>query len=121
MDDWKLAGESNKAFIFVNVKSVVKQGEYRKAWTLWEYKEPRQTSDYKKSSYNSEKSLTYVDCGTKRTATTQNIRYADSLGSGEVVTTESLKFFPTMLDDVAPGTIGEAVLEYACSIPLKRK
>ena len=78
---------------------------------------------YPAKYYKSSISLSHFDCVYKETATSRQLLYDDSFGSGEVVGTSSLSkdLLTKSMTPVAPGTVGEGILTAVCAMRGKKK
>jgi hypothetical protein len=122
--DWKLAASSEKAWFFVDTTSIVKQAKYRKAWVMWTAttaEAERQPKFGESPPAKSSKALYYFDCSSRRSTTVQGTNYSGEAGAGDVLHNYQARFTESMLEDVAPDTVGESLLTFACSKKIKEK
>lgn len=113
--DWQYVGGPTTASNYMDFASIGSVSGYRKAWVRVDYLEAQQTSGYPAKKFASAKFLYYFDCSGKLLATTQLVLYEKHFAEGEVVSSSSSKFDPKRLDDVVPDSVGENLLNVACS------
>ena len=97
-----------------SLNTSIRRGDaLRRAWLLSDYALP-QHDDGK--PYRSVKTLWLVDCRLGRMGATQSIHYAAPYGAGDVVASYSTPDAAVNLTEPAPGTIGEGVRDFVCSV-----
>lgn len=119
--DWKSITSTDGGFIFVDTSTVLQVGKYRKAWILWDYITPQKTPDYPGVMYKSIKELDYYDCDSNQSAAIQELLYDDMAGLGKNVRSSGGTFYPWAMKDVAPDTVGQAMLKFVCDVPIKKR
>lgn len=87
-----------------------------KAWFMFSYDSEKTQRAYPFKKYQSGKQLNNFKCREKSSAVVQGVYYSKEYGTGEVVDSESIDPAKVRYDDVVPDTIGEAMLDAACSI-----
>jgi hypothetical protein len=118
--DWRPVGLAATAITYIDQNSVVETGRYRKAWAMYDSQESRKLENtYPVQYYKSFKSLYYFDCDERRFGVFQITYYPDGQGDGEQIKSFSNQFNPSQLTEVAPDTVGEALLEFVCKAPAR--
>ena len=85
-----------------------------KAWVKWLYETPRELKGvYPAKNYQAVRDLSIYNCSDRNSITLQSTRYSD-IEMTDVVQDVSIKDVAGDYSEVAPDTIGEALLEYAC-------
>lgn len=118
--DWKIITAIEDGLIFVDASTILQAGKYRKAWILWDYKYSQKTPDQFGVTYKSVKELDYYDCADNQSATIQELLYDGMDGLGENVRSTGGAFHSGAMKDVAPDTVGQTILKFVCSSPIKR-
>ncbi|WP_369598433.1 surface-adhesin E family protein [Massilia hydrophila] len=111
--DWQPVSSGDGSLTFVDFDSISISGAYRKAWIKSDYLEMQETDSYPKKSYQSGKFLYYFDCKKRMVGATHEILYS-SLSGSSVASSQSTRFSPNILHDVAPDSWGEAYLNTVC-------
>ena len=119
--DWQLTTEANSGDTFyMDFSSIAPVGTYRKAWVQINHQNQLETDGYPKKKYQTTRLLYYFDCQAKTLSTFQTVRYGEKFAGGEVVESKSFKFNSKDLEDVVPDTVGEAVMQTACTSNAER-
>lgn len=120
--DWRPLADSNDAKTFIDVQSIATSGKLRKAWFQHVElvdREGNQHTQYKKYAWT--KALSYFSCEERTSATVQMLYYGGKVSEGNYLGGWSQKISEVALNDVAPDTIGEAMLNFACGQRLGKK
>jgi hypothetical protein len=112
--DWQVISSNGDKSLFMDFSSVASVGNYRKAWIMSNYSKEQPLSQFMSSRYASAKTLFYFDCSKRTITSTQDVKYSQINGGGEVVSSQTFKFAPAALSDVIPDTEGELFLQVAC-------
>lgn len=115
-DRWLEVANGAQVKVYVDMESLRKTGAKVKVWTLWVYEKPRPVDgvSYAKT-YLVEKNLSTYNCTERTSISMQSIKYKDE-GQGEVVGSFTLPDVESGYSDVAPETLGEGIMTYACSL-----
>lgn len=108
---WKPISETDNSVGYVDACSIAKDRAYKKAWIKREYSTPQSTDDYPAKSYSITMELTYFNCSSRQSASTQGIYYDEDR---TLVKTESIDLKRVRFQDSPPGTVGERELDYVC-------
>jgi hypothetical protein len=108
--NWKTVSVSDTGDTrYVDVDSLITEKNTINFWVLTEYAKS-QISDSK--IFKSSKDKLVVNCITKEFGMLLRIDYEKPKGNGEVV---NFSRYSGQLDAVAPGTVGETLLNFSCS------
>lgn len=114
--------DSEGSHLLVDKDSIVRSGQLRKAWFKWSYvvTKAKSVPSYAKfpsgsGSYIETLDLSYFNCAERTTATIQAI-FRDK--DGEVAGQTTLTVKEATFSEVAPETVGEAMLTLVCKHPL---
>lgn len=108
---WELASFNSNAVFTIDASSVAPIDNFIKVWVNTSYKK-EQKLELLKKTYVSDKSLWYLDCKGKRVAIVSSTSYN---ATGEVQNSYTVRFLASMLDDIAPETVGEDILNFVCT------
>lgn len=111
----KFATSKDESIYFIDACSIAVDGIYKKAWFKTELQIPEENSDGK--TYDSTKKLYYFNCKNRKSALAQFTHYYID----NVVNSASTKIEKNAFDEVIPDSIGEAMLERACSTKITKK
>ena len=111
---WFEVGGNSETAAFADTQSMRRTGPRVKVWIKWSNSKALETNSYPKKKYLSEKQLSIYDCNDRTSATIQVIRYSAEDAAGDVVESLSFSEGSAQYRDLAPETIGEAILEYVC-------
>lgn len=112
---WIRVSGDDSVEVYMDTQSIRRTGSTVKAWLKWRFASPQETASVSpKKTYSSSKVLGIYRCGDRTAATIQYIRYSQSDASGEVVESFSIPEVVATLEEVAPETNGETILEYVC-------
>ena len=111
----KFATSKDESIYFIDACSIAVDGIYKKAWFKTELQIPEENSDGK--TYDSTKKLYYFNCKNRKSALAQFTHYYID----NVVNSASTKLEKNAFDEVVPDSIGEAMLERACSTKITKK
>ena len=111
----KFATSKDESIYFIDACSIAVDGIYKKAWFKTELQIPEENSDGK--TYDSTKKLYYFNCKNRKSALAQFTHYYID----NVVNSASIKIEKNAFDEVVPDSIGEAMLERACSTKITKK
>lgn len=104
--EWVQVGESDRYDYYIDQGSIRVNGNLRRAWLLWYYKERQRGGFY------SSRGLDEFDCAEERSRSLQGDFYSEPMLKGELLHrfTE-----PRPWEFVAPGTNGKAILDFVCA------
>jgi len=112
---WVEVGGNDEMTAYADTQSMRRTGPKVKVWLKWVNASPVETSTvFPKKTFLSEKTLAVYHCTDRSSATLQVIRYANADFTGEVVESLNGQDTPSSYRDLAPETIGESILNYAC-------
>lgn len=118
--DWHaLDGGKNLAVEIDKDSIVLLPGGLKKAWILFSYAEPQTSSGYPSFTYQSQLQLSVFDCAERTTDVLQMLFYSENAKQGTLVNSKTYTMKQISLRDVAPGTVGEEWLMYACQFGRK--
>lgn len=111
--EWSYVGETDPgdaSFVqYIDRETIRRNGNTARAWTLRDYARP-QTKSY--ATYSSSLNLDEYDCTEQRARDLQISVFSGNMASGGVV--NSADYNTEEWSYVAPGTIGESLMEAAC-------
>ncbi|MDO9419974.1 MAG: hypothetical protein Q7T66_04850 [Herminiimonas sp.] len=108
--DWRLVGQSNTAYAYVDLSSIVKLKATRKAWIMWtDIEEVSKTSGPRSS-----KVLMHFNCTERSSARAQFTMYAGFEGQGETIASSKYPIVASSFDEVIPDTVGEQIFIFVC-------
>ncbi len=112
---WVEVGGNDEITAYADTQSMRRTGPKVKVWLKWVNASPVETSTvFPKKTFLSEKTLAVYHCSDRSSTTLQVIRYANADFTGEVVESLNGQDTPSSYRDLAPETIGESILNYAC-------
>ena len=119
--NWVDAGGNDSISVYVDTQSLRRSGAKVKVWTKWVYAKPWEVKgSYPAKTYQSSKQLSVYHCEERTTVTLQITRYVDS-ETAEVADDASGADMASRYSEVAPDTIGESLLEFACQRTATKK
>jgi hypothetical protein len=114
--DWANIADNGKVFYMIDLTSVAKSGQYKRAWFKAAYFEPQTIpNSYPAKTYRNEVGLYYFDCKSRKYAQTQGILNESISGDGDVVSTWNTPFISTYMIDIPPDSIAERMLRAVCA------
>lgn len=111
---WALVANQEEVKVYVDTETLRRAGPKVRAWTMWIFKEPKETqSTTPKKTYSVEKELSAYDCDERVVASYNWHRLADVDATNVV---ESFHIDQTKAPErpLIPDTIGEGVLKFVC-------
>ncbi len=114
--DWlEIPGGPADRTNFLNVKTVVREGTYRKAWSLstWEQKQTLSGIDYQ-----SVMQVDLYNCSSRTTATKSMQVYEGVLATGRVTRSIDIPVKSLKWSEVPPGTPIDKILRAVCAAEL---
>ena len=118
--DFQYVTESDSSVFQIDFDSIANVQKYKKAWMITNHYELVDALTVANKKYKSTKTLWYFDCDAKLAGQFHTAKYEGEYASGKVVETRPLKFNSAMLDDIAPDTVGETILNTGCGSPASR-
>jgi hypothetical protein len=119
--EWVSVGHTNAAEVFVEKTTITPKGAKLKVWAKWVYAEPRVVpGSVPPKLFQSAQSLSFYDCAERKSAAIQEIHYSEKNG-GTTLKAESILEGMARFEEIAPDSIGESILEFACYQVSKRK
>lgn len=113
--EWQYVGSSADGTVFIDNKRVAKKGQKVKAWFMLDLKKAQMTESYRSKSYRSREDLIYVNCTERTSAIAQTLLYSEDAESGDIVDSMSTQEKLLIYVDPVPDSIGEMMLDAACS------
>ena len=103
-----ISGDDDGTTAYVDPATIRTKGDLVKMWTLYDSKT---VETFPGGSFFSIKRQKEYDCAEERTRTLAEIHFSGNMGSGKVLSSnaDERKWVP-----VAPGSVGEALWQYAC-------
>lgn len=112
--NWVEAAVNDNVIVYIDKQSLRRAGQKVKAWVKWEFTKPKELAGtFPKQMYQASKELSIYNCADRTTLTLQATRYTE-IEMVTVVEDISIKDIPSSYYEVAPDTIGEALLEFSC-------
>lgn len=119
---WVEVGANDEITAYADTQSMRRTGAKVKIWLKWVNASPVETSTvFPKKTFLSEKTLAVYHCTDRSSTTLQVIRYANADFTGEVVESLNGQDTQSAYRDLAPETIGESILNYACKATASAK
>ena len=112
--DWQMVGETGTYSVWVDVASLQKEGNVVKTWTKIEYKGPTPIFASSKENQLSVRRREYFDCLAHSSALKSATSFSESNLKGDVVV-KSSDAGQMKWKETAPGTVADAILEFACA------
>jgi hypothetical protein len=109
-DSWQKLSELEEETIFVNHNSIKRNGQYAKAWVMFDYNKPNQTSG---KQYKSYKKLSYYDCEKSKVGVASGFYYVGNKGAGKLV--NSFDTDRPFFRNIPPGSLAEKIKTFVCS------
>jgi hypothetical protein len=112
--EWKVTGTTDHGqnSVYHDKSTIRRNGAISKMWTLNDYAASR--PDISGREYKSVKNLFAYDCKEETSAITSSIGYDNSMGSGDVVYSHSLKMNQWEWDPISPGSVAAVHWAIAC-------
>lgn len=117
---WVMVGEGENVTVFADRVSLRRAGSRVRVWTKWRFATTREIEFFPDKKYRSEKSLDVYNCSDRTSATLQAIYYADEDAGGEVIDSRSVAESRLHFAELAPETVGEAILTFVCQASPKK-
>jgi hypothetical protein len=118
--DWQMVGENDRYSVWVDAGSLQLDGNIVKAWTKLEYKAARPVPGGSGKTQLSTRRREYLNCLARSSALKSAVSFPESNLNGAQVASFTVDDSEMEWDDAAPNSVGEAVLEFACSKALKQ-
>lgn len=112
--NWVLLTRHDDIRIYLDVERVSKRGSLRTAWDRTDYPSSLTMAFTPFKEYRSMQALGYYDCAKKTGALRELFLYSGASGSGEVVGHVSIPEDHLDFKAMAPGSVGEILLNYVC-------
>jgi hypothetical protein len=108
MAEWVAIGTGDGFILYANPETIRKSGNKVKMWSLTDYNSVREVGSEK---FLSDKSQGEYDCKKEQAKNLYSSWHSENMGKGNVVSTTNKprEWFP-----VAPDSIGEVSLKFAC-------
>jgi hypothetical protein len=114
---WRLIAVSPSVRVFANPGTLRGDRSLRSAWLLWSHDQQQKLPGG--ASYHAFKELAVFDCKARAHASRQQIYYADGGAAGDVVHRTEVAGAELEYLEYAPGSLGEAVIQAACTLQRK--
>jgi hypothetical protein len=119
--EWVSVGHTNAAEVFVEKTTITPKGAKLKVWAKWVYVKPRVVpGSIPPKLFKSAQSLSFYDCAERKSASIQEIHYSEKNG-GTTLKSESILDSLAIFEEIAPDSIGESILQFACQQASKGK
>ena len=105
---WVMLHEDDRFSYYVDINSVKKNNQFARAWTLIEYKTPRQNGYFLTKSLVS---LEEYDCKEDKTRTLSQTQYTGSMGQGEKL---SVDLSNEKWVYIIPNSINDSMEKFTC-------
>lgn len=112
--NWVLVTRHDDIRIYLDVERVSKRGSLRTAWDRTDYPSSLTMAFTPFKEYRSMQALGYYDCAKKTGALRELFLYSGASGSGEAVGHVSIPEDHLDFKAMAPGSVGETLLNYVC-------
>jgi hypothetical protein len=109
MAGWVQLNDTGRFITFADPATISKSGDTVKMWDLLDY---RQTREVEGVRYLSQRSESEYDCKRARTRPLVLFLHVGMMGSGDTVFTSET---PDPWQRVAPGTVNDVLMKYACA------
>ena len=110
MAEWTYHAGNKDSDVYINYDSIRKNGEMAQMWFMEDYRGVKKISYGK--SFLSAQTLGEYDCKNERVRTVKFAIYSGKMGSGDVVSTSSIKI---AWEPVVPESLGEILWKIACN------
>ena len=111
--EWKKAGSTDSFYAYYDKSTIRRNGKIVKMWQMKDYFEEQDEGNGK--NYKSQKLRHAFNCMDDTAALITVVAYSGSMGEGKIVFSGDIKEEKWDWDSVVPGSVGEAMLEIACS------
>ncbi len=112
--NWIEIGGNAVGTVFVDKQSLRRSGIKVKVWAKWVYAKPEELKgSFPRQTYQATKDLKIYNCTERTTVLTQSAKYG-TVDMSIVVENLSAPDVPSRYSEVAPDSIDEAILEFAC-------
>lgn len=119
--DWEIVSVGSNVTASVDKESIRFQGGTAKIWVSWLFTDPQDIEySYPKKTYLLSKNLELYKCTDRTSATIQVIRYSEADG-GAVVDSKQIPESLATFSEIAPDTMGETILQWACKKKPKQR
>jgi hypothetical protein len=108
--EWTHHGGNKDSDLYIDRDSIRKDGEMAQMWFMEDYRGVKKIS-YGKSLLSAQ-TLGEYDCKNERVRTVKFAIYSGKMGSGDVVSTSSIKI---AWEPVVPESLGEILWKIACN------
>lgn len=116
--DWVFVSSSDDGTkYYIDVENITKDKKMINYWVLAELPASERISDGSKT-FKSKKDKHIANCQTKEFGIEFQVNYSGSMGTGNTV---NFMRYSGALDPIPPGTVGEKIINFACSIAKKIK
>ncbi len=112
--NWVSLAKTPEGEMLLDVSSVSPRGNYAKAWERIDHYSIRKSPTG--FEYRSQLALVLYDCKERQSGPQELIYYSEIGGRGQAETQFALEVGRVRLEDVAPGTVGERMLDSTCGI-----
>jgi hypothetical protein len=106
---WVAVNDTGRFIAFADPATISKTGDTVKMWDLLEYRQVREVEGYR---YSSQRSESEYDCKKALTRPLVMFLHIGMMGSGATVFDSNT---PDDWQQVAPGSVNEVLLKYACA------
>ena len=116
--EWLRVGSNSESVLYLDYSSIVKKGEWIKAWVMWDFYKGNMIPIYGNSRLST-KTLEYYNCYENTIAVVQIVLYTKHLGGGESFGKQTN--YSPVFDEVVPDTVGETMQVAVCNEAKSRK
>lgn len=108
----------------IDTSSVIRRDGMVRVWVRHSFRPERELSNSApENKYSSYIGLNHFDCEAREYAISHVIYYSDTFGKGNSVHTSTIprESIKNNLEPIAPGTLGETMLEKVCALAKRQK
>lgn len=109
---WDFTGETDELFKYHDKSSIQINGSTAQMWTMYDFREIQTDADGDK--FKSVKSLLLFNCKYETLAMISILQYSGSLGTGDLVLSDTFKENELIWDRIVPNTLVKTEWEIAC-------
>ena len=110
--EWEMTGETDELTHYHDRSTIQINGLTAQMWVMYDFREVQTDPDGDK--YKSVKSLLVFNCKYETLAMVSVLRYSGSLGTGDVVLSDTFKEDEWIWDRIVPNTLVKIEWEIAC-------
>ncbi len=108
--NWAIEDQGMGMTVYIDQATISKKGDIAQMISLISFQTPQIRSKYR---FQSQAELSEYNCQESKTRLLSFSRYSNKMGEGEMVFSDKT---PTSWKEIAPGSAGEVLFEFACGI-----